>query len=78
MLLFGSAVLLQFAATNQFGILETKGNQPHSLFLFPPKNGFPGWRYRPNSGPFFLNSAVNQNGVNFANFKNSQKIKYKS
>ena len=50
----------------------------HTLCFSLLQKAFPSWRHRPNSGPFFLNSAVNQNGANFANFKNSQKIKYKS
>ena len=70
------AVLLQFATTHGSGILaRTLSLSRLTSFL---RNGFPGRRHRSNSNPFSLNSAVNQNGANFSNFENSQKIEQKS
>ena len=70
----GFAVLLQFATTHRSGIFA----RTLSRFTSFLRNGFPGQRHRSNSNPFSLNSVVNQNGANFSNFDNSQKIEQKS
>ena len=70
----GFAVLLQFATTHRSGIFA----RTLSRFTSFLRNGFPGRRHRSNSNPFSLNSVVNQNGANFSNFDNSQKIEQKA
>ena len=71
----GSATLLQLAATHLSGIFWT------TFLLVSVHNHadqFPRWRHRPNSTHSPSNSAVNQRGAYFQNFKNSQKIKEKT
>ena len=65
----GFAVFLQFATTHWSGIIARTLSR---LTSFPRLTSL-----RPNSNPFSLNSVANQNGANFTNFENSQKIEQK-
>ena len=67
-------MLLQFATTHRSDILARTLSRLTSFV----RNGFPGRRHRSNSNPFSLNLAVFQNGGNFSNFENLQKIEQKS
>ena len=78
----GSAALLQFAATHLSGMSKKKGIRLAITGLSPSHQrkemASPADITYLTGAQFPVDSAVNQSGAHFANFKNSQKIEGKA